>query len=183
MKYFTSSELGDFQVVVKPILIYLIMLFVFPIFRFLLPELSFLIAKRDLDEIFKMKRYIYIYSFIVSFSFIALSFLYSQTIITTLFSSEYVASYLMIEHLSIFFIFIILNGYQIAFIKASGCFLEALIIRLCGVVAFVITFFVIKLFSENIISVIIALDSAYLCMFLVSFFIERRELNRLKGLI
>ena len=59
MKYFTLDELGDFQVVVKPVFTYMTMLFVFPIFRFVLPELSKLYGEKKYKELYKMKIWIY----------------------------------------------------------------------------------------------------------------------------
>ncbi len=38
IRYYSVEELGDFQVVTKLILMYMITLFVFPVFRFILPD-------------------------------------------------------------------------------------------------------------------------------------------------
>lgn len=56
MHYFSIDELGDFQVVTKPIFSYMVMLFVFPIFRFVLPELSKLISDKKIEEVLELKR-------------------------------------------------------------------------------------------------------------------------------
>ena len=53
--YYSLNELGDFQVVTKPILMAMIMLFVFPVFRFLLPELSKLFYQKNKKEITNSK--------------------------------------------------------------------------------------------------------------------------------
>lgn len=180
IKYFSHNELGDFQVVVKPIFMYLITLFVFPIFRFILPELSFLVAKKDILKILQIKKWIYIFSGFVSFIFVVVSLNYSKEIIATLFPQQYQHSYLMLTHLSFFFIFIMLNAYQIAFIKASGEFFKALLIRVSGVAGFLIAFFTIRYFSDNIISIIIALASSYTVMFAFSFIVENQILKKLK---
>ena len=182
MRYFSNDELGDFQVVSKPIFSYMIMLFVFPIFRFVLPELSKLIAQKDFTEIAILKSWIYKYAFVVSALFILVALLFSTQIIGVLFPPEYANAPLMIKHLSFFFIFLILNAYQVAFIKASGAFLSALFIRILGIVSLVIVFYVIYFFiSKSIISVIIALVSSYVVMFSVSYMVERRILKELKS--
>ncbi|MBU1658882.1 hypothetical protein KKG72_07515 [bacterium] len=182
LKYFSVDELGDFQVVTKPIFSYMVMLFVFPIFRFVLPELSKLINEQKLSEISDLKNWILRYAFIVSGIFIFVSLLYSKPLVLFLFPEEYSNASLMIEHLSFFFIFLIINSYQVAFIKASGAFMSALLIRLLGIVSLITVFYSIYYFySQSVISVIIALVSSYFIMFVVSFTIERRILKELKN--
>ena len=175
LHYFSVDELGDFQVVTKPIFSYMLMLFVFPIFRFVLPELSKLIQEKNLLEIESMKKWILRYAFVVSGTFLVVALLFASKIISFLFPSQYAGADLMIKHLSFFFIFLILNAYQIAFIKASGAFLSALLIRFLGIAVLVMTFYLIYYFySQSVISVIIALVTSYVVMFLVSFIIERK---------
>jgi len=182
INYFSAEELGDFQVVSKPIFSYMIMLFVFPIFRFVLPELSQLIAEKKFHEIDALKNWILKYAFIVSAFFVSVSLLFSEQIIASLFPPEYANASLMLKHLSFFFIFLIVNAYQVAFIKASGAFLSALFIRLLGVVSLVIVFYFIYYFvSQSIISVIIALVSSYVIMFIVSYFVQKRVMKELKS--
>jgi O-antigen/teichoic acid export membrane protein len=181
MRYFNLDELGDFQVVVKPIFTYMIMLFVFPIFRFVLPELSRLYGEKNFEELYAIKMWIYKFAFVVSGVFILFSLLFAQKLIVYLFSAEYAESYLMVIHISFFFIFVILNAYQISFIKANGDFLAALLIRLWGIVSLLILFFTIyNFYSKNIISVIVALIGSYISMFVVSMYKERDILENLK---
>lgn len=181
LKYFTMDELGDFQVVTKPIFTYMLMLFVFPIFRFVLPELSKLISDRNITEIIELKRWIYRYAFIVSGIFLVSTLLFSSDIIERLFPPQYIGASLMIKHLAFFFIFMIINAYQIAFIKASGAFLSALWIRLSGIVVLLVTFYVIYIFySQSVISLIIALVASYMGMFIISSVLERKILKELQ---
>lgn len=181
MRYFTLDELGDFQVIVKPIFTYMIMLFVFPIFRFVLPELSKLFSEKKFDELREIKRWVLKFALSVSISFIVLSLLFADNLVLFLFSKEYAEASLMIIHVSFFFIFVILNAYQISFIKASGDFLSALFIRLWGIASLVIIFYGIYfLYSKNIIAVIVALIGSYISMFLVSLYMERKILKGLQ---
>jgi hypothetical protein len=77
---------------------------------------------------------------------------------------------------------LIINSYQVAFIKASGAFLSALFIRLLGIVSLVVIFYLIyNFYSQSVISIIVALVASYLIMFLVSFVVERRLLKELKN--
>lgn len=172
--YYSLDELGDFQVVTKPILMAMIMLFVFPVFRFLLPELSKLFYEKNKEEIVKLKKWFYRFSFIVSLLFVTVFYLLGEKIIALLFPANYADAYLYLSHLSFFFLFIMLNAYQVAFIKASGAFGFALFIRLSGLGFFVFFFYVTHYFSQSSISVIFGLAMAYLGMFLLSWVIERK---------
>ena len=146
MHYYTLDDLGDFQVVVKPVFTYMIMLFVFPIFRFVLPELSKLYSEKKFEELRQIKLWVLKFAFGVSFSFIVLSLLFADKLVNFAFSKQYSEASLMIIHISFFFIFVILNAYQISFIKASGDFLSALFIRLWGIGSLVGLFYAIYYF-------------------------------------
>ena len=176
--YYSVDEVGDFQVVTKPMLMYMITLFVFPVFRFLLPELSKLYYKKEKEDILKLKKWFYRFAFIVSAMFVVLIYLFGETLISFIFPQQYSGAYLYLSHLSFFFIFIMLNAYQIAFIKASGAFNLALYIRLSGLVFFIGAFYITKHYSESSIAVIFGLDIAYLGMFLFSWLVERNILKR-----
>lgn len=181
MHYYSLDELGDFQVVTKPIFSYMVMLFVFPIFRFVLPELSKLYRDKEIQKIKSLKNWILRFAFIVSGLFIVISLLAGDEIIGILFSQEYAGAALMVKHLSFFFIFLILNAYQVAFIKASGAFMSALLIRLIGIVSIIVLFYSIYTFySQSIISIIVSLVMSYMIMFGVSYAIERRIMKRLE---
>jgi O-antigen/teichoic acid export membrane protein len=175
--YYSVDEVGDFQVVTKPILMYMITLFVFPVFRFILPELSKLYYQDEKEAIRKIKTWFYRFSFFVSFVFMACIYFFGTQIIEFLFPDQYNGAYLYLSHLTFFFLFIMLNAYQIAFIKASGAFNLALYIRLSGLAFFIAAFYITKYYSQNSISVIIGLDAAYLGMFLFSWFTERKILR------
>lgn len=172
--YYSLNELGDFQVVTKPILMAMIMLFVFPVFRFLLPELSKLFYQKNKEEIVKLKKWFYRFSFMVSLLFVSIFYFLGEKIIAFIFPANYADAYLYLSHLSFFFVFIMLNAYQVAFIKASGAFGFALFIRLSGLAFFVFFFHVTHYFSQSSISVVFGLALAYLGMFLLSWGIERK---------
>lgn len=177
--YYSLNELGDFQVVTKPILMAMIMLFVFPVFRFLLPELSKLFYQKNKEEIVKLKKWFYRFSFMVSLLFVSIFYFLGETIIAFIFPANYADAYLYLSHLSFFFLFIMLNAYQVAFIKASGAFGLALFIRLSGLGFFVFFFYITHYFSESSISVVFGLAMAYLGMFLLSWVIERKVYAKL----
>lgn len=178
--YYSVDEVGDFQVVTKPILMYMITLFIFPVFRFLLPELSKLYYQKDKEGITKLKTWFYRFTFLVSVMFASSIYIFGNNLINILFPEQYAGAYLYLSHLSFFFIFIMLNAYQVAFIKASGAFNLALYIRLSGLAFFTLAFYLTKLYSESSIAVIFGLDIAYLSMFIFSWIVEKKIINENK---
>jgi O-antigen/teichoic acid export membrane protein len=174
MHYYSLEELGDFQVVTKPILMYMITLFIFPVFRFLLPELSKLYEQKSHENIVQLQRWFYKFSFLVSGVFVLLMLFYSQKFVSLAFKPEYHGAYLYLTHLSFFFIFIMLNAFQLSLIKASGGFAKSLFIRLSGIAIFIVAFYLTRLYSENSVSVIVGLAVGYMGMFFLSF----KEVNR-----
>ena len=172
MKYYTLDNLADFQVVVKTIFVYMILLFVFPVFRFILPELSKLINANEHQEIAKIKKEFFIFSFIISMGLFLLIWYFGGSLIIWVFSDKYIQSETMLLHLTPFFIFVMLNAYNIAYIKASGKFWWAFFLRIGGNFMVLISFYTLQLFSNSIIIVILSLIWGYVGMFLVSFFLE-----------
>ena len=181
MHYYSIEELGDFQVVTKPVLMYMITLFVFPVFRFLLPELSKLHAQKSYKEIVNLQRWFYKFSFLVSGSFVLLMIFYSKNFVSFAFKPEYHGAYLYLTHLSFFFIFIMLNAFQLSLIKASGGFAKALFVRVSGIVLFVIAFYITRLYSENSVSVVFGLALGYMGMYVLSFLEVRKIMKNLKA--
>ncbi len=181
MHYYSVEELGDFQVVTKPILMYMITLFVFPVFRFLLPELSKLYAQGDSEKIFELQKWFYKFAFLVSGAFVLLMIFYSKDFVSFLFNPEYNGAYLYLTHLSFFFVFIMLNAFQLALIKASGAFGKALFIRMSGIFLFIAAFYITRLYSENSVSVVFGLALGYMGMFVLSFVEVKRVMYHLRA--
>jgi len=180
MHYYSIEELGDFQVVTKPVLMYMITLFVFPVFRFLLPELSKLYAQKSYGEILNLQRWFYKFSFLVSGAFVLLMIFYSEKFVMLAFKPEYHGAYLYLTHLSFFFIFIMLNAFQLSLIKASGGFSTALFVRVSGIALFVVAFYLTRLYSESSVSVVFGLVLGYMGMYVLSFLAVRKIMLGIK---
>ncbi|OEE76774.1 membrane protein [Vibrio genomosp. F6] len=172
--YFSIDELGNFQVVVRPVFTYMTMLFVFPIHRFILPELSVKVRNGELLEIQLIRKWVLKLSFIVSGVFFVTMSLFGSNIVGTLFPADYTDAVPVLFHFSIFFIFMMLNAYQLAYIKANGHFKTSLYIRLSGIAVLVVMFYVISAFTDNIVSIITALGLGYMMMFVLSSFKEKQ---------
>lgn len=174
MHYYTLDDLANFQVVVKTLFVYMIMLFVFPIFKFILPEMSKLINNGEHKKIATLKKEIYLFSIGISLSFFLIVWLFGEVLITWAFSADYKPSHMMLLHLSPFFLFVMLNAYNIAYIKASGKFWWAFFLRVSGNFVVLLSFYILKFFSDSVIIVALSLIWGYVGMFLISFILELR---------
>lgn len=175
--HFSVDELGDFQVVVRPVIAYLTLLFVFPIYRFVLPELAVCVRGKQFEQVRLIKRWVYKIAIIVSLSFFMIMLLAGQQLVGWVFPNTYAKAAPVLMHFSMFFVFMMLNAYQLAFIKAHGLFLQSLIIRLGGILALVISYYLYTRFTDNVVAVVLALGSGYMLMFITSSFVERKVLK------
>ncbi len=173
IRYFSVEELGDFQVVVRPVFTYMTLLFVFPIYRFVLPELAVCVRSRDNEQIRAIKLWLYKLALIVSISFFVVMLLGGESLFRMLFPPQYHGAVPVLLHYAIFFIFLMLNGYQLAYIKAEGYFNASLLIRLAGIITLVGAFFLLRQLTANVVAVILALGCGYLMMYLIGALVER----------
>ncbi len=178
--HFSIDELGDFQVVVRPIIAYLTLLFVFPIYRFVFPELAVCVRKNDLEQIKQIKLWVYKLAIIIGASFFTIMLCFSHEIVSWVFPPQYSKAAPVLMHFSMFFVFMMLNAYQLAFIKAHGLFTQSLIIRLSGIGALIGSYYIYSRITDNVVAVILALGSGYLLMFILSSIVERLIVKRVK---
>ncbi|MCL1137645.1 hypothetical protein [Shewanella pneumatophori] len=179
--YFTIDELGDFQVVVRPMLAYFTMLFVFPVYRYILPELAQCIRNAEHLQVALIRRWFFKLSFVVSLVFFLALLLFSDEFVGFVFPETYANAAPILLHFAIFFIFMMLNAFQIAYIKAHGQFLQSLAIRLLGVGTLIVMFYILRLFTDNVVAVILAFGFGYLTMFIASSILERKLLLQHKS--
>lgn len=180
VRYFSLEELADFQVVVRPVFTYMTMLFVFPIYRFVLPELALCLREADHAQVQELKTWVRALAIKVSVGFSGIMVFGSDKLVAMLLPPEYAGAALVLMHFSLFFVFIMLNAYQLAYIKASGQFAWSLCIRLSGIAALLLSFFLWRQYTDHVVSIILALGSAYVLMFALSTVMERKLLQRLE---
>lgn len=178
ISHFSVDELGDFQVIVRPVFTYMTMLFVFPIYRFVLPELAVCVRKEQHDQIRSIRRWVFKLAISVSTIFFVSMLLWGEKIVLWVFPPEYRSAVPVLFHFSIFFIFMMLNAYQLAYIKAHGNFTQSLLIRLSGIVTLVAAFYFLSMFTTNVVAIIVALGLGYVMMFILSTIAEQRILRR-----
>lgn len=176
--YFTIDELGDFQVVVRPMLAYFTMLFVFPVYRYILPELAQCIRGEQHHQVVLIRRWFIKLSLAISISLLIILLLFSKNIVSFVFPEAYAQAAPILMHFALFFIFMMLNAYQVAYIKAHGLFMQSLLIRILGVVTLVSMFYILRLHTDNVVAVILALGFGYVSMFIASSILERKLIKQ-----
>lgn len=172
-RYHTPSQLGDFQVVVKTVLMYCIMLFVFPIFKFFLPEIASYVRSNDREKLDALEIWVQKYALGVALGIFAVHLLIGQWAVDRLFGAAYGDSYGALLWLLPMLYLIVLNVYQISVIKAFGRFGLSMSVRAAGGAAFVLFYPLIRLVDDSLTSVVWAMDASYVTMSLLSFFIAR----------
>lgn len=178
ISHFSIDELGDFQVIVRPVFTYMTMLFVFPIYRFVLPELAVCVRKAQHEQIRAIRGWIFKLAFLVATVFFLTMLLWGENIVMWVFPPEYKGAVPVLFHFSIFFVFMMLNAYQLAYIKAHGQFTQSLIIRLSGIVTLVAAYYLLSVFTTNVVAIIVALGLGYVMMFMLSSLAEHQILRR-----
>jgi O-antigen/teichoic acid export membrane protein len=170
IKFFSMSDLADYQVVVKSIYMYYLALFVFPIFRFVMPSLASLKAKDNYEEIEKLKIWVLRYALVVGIGTFVLIKLFGYTLVAKIFSYDYINSVALLEAISISFFFSIFNAFYNSYLKSYGEFKTTMYIKGASIVVFIVIFFAIDYLHHHPIAVIYALNLSHIIqsiMFLI----------------
>ncbi|MCL1059626.1 hypothetical protein L2729_16770 [Shewanella gelidimarina] len=178
--YFTVDELGDFQVVVRPLFAYMTLLFIFPVYRYILPEIAQCLREGEYEQIAKMRRWFYTLGVTISCLFLLSMIFFSEELVTLIFPATYASAAPVLMHFSLFFGFMMLNAFQIAYIKAHGHFMQSLSIRIAGIVTLVAMFYILRAFTDNVVAVILAMGCGYVLMFIISSVMEYRLVRQHK---
>jgi O-antigen/teichoic acid export membrane protein len=166
VKFYSVSDIADFQVVVKPIYMYFLSIFAFPIFKFVLPQLSSNIAKKEFNKVEDTKKWMIKYSIIVGLGSFLFINIFSENIVIYCFSELYINSIDLLNALSLSFIFLIINSFSNSVLKSFGEFKATMTIRGIGIFLFIISFFIIKNFIDTPLAVIYALNISHIAQFI-----------------
>lgn len=178
-RYMSLEELGDFQVVVKAFFMYLITLFVFPIVRFFIPELSRMAINNDMAAIGRLTRFSYIYASSVTLFCTAAFILFGKWLIEFLFGDTYVSAYIPFCILAPAIFFVTMNTYQISVLKAFNRFVISTSVRAVGSLSFVLYFAPFDKLVGGLTGISLTLLSAYATMFIVSMYFSTKEMKKL----
>jgi O-antigen/teichoic acid export membrane protein len=174
VKFYDLSSLADFQVVVKPIYMYFLSIFAFPIFKFVLPQLASDVAKKDFVKVQDTKKWMTKYSILVGFSSFVFINIFSEHIVLSWFDTEYQNAITLLNAIAISFLFLIINSFNNSLLKSSGQFKSTMSVRGIGIATLIVAFFVLKQFYDNPIVIIYALNISHVVQFIIYSVMVRR---------
>lgn len=158
-----SDMLGDFQVVIKPLLMFALILFVFPILRFLAPEIAKVLGAKDFAAYNELKKFTIRYT-LCAFVILFFILIFRLEIVTAIFSPKYQNAADSLIFIAFATVFAILNTFSLASLKALDGFLFSFLIRVFGFCFFICGYFFIK--DNFILSLWLA--CTHFSMFLIS---------------
>jgi O-antigen/teichoic acid export membrane protein len=176
-KYFSLADLADYQVVVKSIYMYYLALFVFPIFRFVMPQLAQHFAKKEYDQIEKIKLWVLRYALVVGIATFVIIQLFGYYLTIKIFSYDYINAVYLLEAISISFFFAIFNAFYNSYIKSFGGFKITMIIKGVSIAVFIAIFFGLYAIKKEPIVVIYALNLSHIIQSVMFLVVAKRYQN------
>jgi len=181
LQFYQISDLGDFQVVARPIYLALIAICVDPIYRIMFPEFSKMIAAGELHRIKWVRQRFVIILILFSILLITSSWLFAAPVIIWLFTDSYANSHLM---LNILILAVPLGCYRamsFAILKGAGMFKQTMQIRVAGAAAFILVILAGALFEAPVDILIYGIVASVVLSFCLTLAIESRLLNSLSA--
>lgn len=178
-KMISLEALGEFQVVIKSFFMYFISIFVFPIVKFILPELSYLVEQGEFERIKRLNRFAFFYAALAGLGALTFSAVFGRPLISWLFGDSYLPSYVPLIILSTALFFVALNTYQVAVLKSLDRFFLSMSVRATGSVLFVVYAFAVYQFLPTLEGVSLALVFSYATMALISHYFSKAEMKKL----
>ncbi len=171
---FGDENVGDFQVVARPIYLALIAVFSYPIFRFLFPEFSTLIKNKQYTRLAEIRKKFNLYLSIFSVVLIIGCWLFAEFFVLLLFPEGYKESYRYLNILIIAIPFVVYTAFLFSVIKAAGYFKQTFYIRLIGFITFLASLSLFVSMESGAIAIIYAILASVLVMFVCAYVVEKR---------
>jgi O-antigen/teichoic acid export membrane protein len=171
------DELANFQVVARSIYFALVAIFSWPLGRFLFPELSSLIEKKEFRLISKLKRDFIKLLFLFSPILIVGCWVSSKYIITMLFPASYIDSYMMLNILIVAIPFIMYTNFSTSIIKAVGLYKTVIMIDIFAIIVYILSFLILKFIFYIEFSSLYAFVVSMIFIFIVSYYYEQKIIS------
>jgi O-antigen/teichoic acid export membrane protein len=176
---FSLDILGDFQVVVKSFFMYFIAIFIFPIVKFILPELSLLVVKKEFGSIKKLNIFALRYAVASCIMVFLPCLFFADSLVVWLFGKSYILAADSLVVLSVAIFFVSMNTYQVALLKSLDKFFLSMSVRASGSFLFPFFAFLTHYFSPTLRSVSLALVLSYASMSAISYYFSKREVKKI----
>ncbi len=172
--FFGTENVGDLQVVARPIYLALIAVLSFPVFRFLFPEFSSLIKIKSSNDLNRARKVFNRLTIFIGLLLILLTWSFSEYLLDLLFPDQYKDSVYFLNILIISIPFVVYTSFLFAIIKAYEHFRATFFIRLFGLISFIAMS--LTLYSNGFKEVlfIYSLSFTSIIMFIMAFLYERQ---------
>ncbi len=172
--FFGTENVGDLQVVARPIYLALIAILSFPVFRFLFPEFLNLIKNKRDNELNKARKVFNMLTIFIGLLLIILTWSVSEYFLDLLFPEQYKDSVYFLNILIISIPFVVYTSFLFAIIKSYEHFRATFLIRLLGLIAFIAMSLILYSSGFKEVLFIYSLLFSSLFMFIVAFVYERQ---------
>ena len=172
--FFGTENVGDLQVVARPIYLALIAILSFPVFRFLFPEFLNLIKNKRDNELNKARKVFNRLTIFIGLLLIILTWSVSEYFLDLLFPEQYKDSVYFLNILIISIPFVVYTSFLFAIIKSYEHFRATFLIRLLGLIAFIAMSLILYSSGFKEVLFIYSLLFSSLFMFIVAFVYERQ---------
>lgn len=175
LNVYGSENVGDFQIVARPVYLALISVFSYPIFRFLFPEFSSLIENKQYQRLEEIRQKFNFYIAVWGVTLVAGSWTLSAFFVSLLFPEGYRESYRYLNILVIGVPFVVYTSFLFSVIKATGHYKQTFLVRVIGFFTFLLSLTILNIvLTHEAIFISYAMLISVLMMFIASFFIERK---------
>jgi len=176
LKLFGDTHfLAEYQVVVKSVFFSLVAVLVYPLNSFAFPHLSQLAAQKNREEIVRIEKKLLLYLGGLLAMLSAATFL-TRPVIELVFPQEYAGSYRYLNVLLPFLVFLAYTTFALNILKGFNRFDLALYVRMSGCGMFFVALGTMYITGFGAEAVLYAMDTAFVCMALLAFYLKRRLL-------
>jgi O-antigen/teichoic acid export membrane protein len=171
------DELANFQVVARSIYFALIAIFSWPLGRFLFPELSSMIEKKEFIEVVKLRKRFVKFLFFFAPLLIVGCWMSSEYIIKIMFPHIYADSYMMLNILIVAIPFIMYTNFSTSIIKAVGLYKTVIMIDIFAIIVYILSFLILKFIFYMELSSLYAFVVSMIFIFIVSYYYEQKIIS------
>jgi len=143
LNYESVDKLANFQVVARSIYFALVSVFSWPLGRFMFPEFSSLMANKEYEKLNILRIKFIKLLIIFGIGMTLACWLLSKIVIGYIFPIQYIESYKMINILIVALPFVMYQNFSESIIKAVGNYRINLIIKLSGILSYIIGYIIL----------------------------------------
>ncbi len=176
LQFYHLDDLGDFQVVARPIYLALVAVCVEPIYRILFPEFSSMMANHEIEKIRTIRQRFLLYLIVFTVAIISGTWLLAEPVIIWLFTDNYAESHKMLNILIIAIPLSCYRAMSFAILKGAGMFKQTMMIRVASALVFILVVLAGSLLAAPVDILIYGILASIVLSVILSFLQEKRAL-------